>query len=132
MLSLRTHAIICASLFAAMILMSAGGNALLQTGVIAQATKPNLAVLGVFFGLFLAFGFSAVPVMVMLVLRAQTRLGNERVEVIRRAVAAQTVIIWVIWGLMAAGTVIAVPAAIMNGALKPETLGPAQPDTPPR
>ncbi len=130
MFSLRTHLIICASLFAALILMAIGGNALLAAGVIAQPSRPNLAVLAVFFGLFLAFGFSFVPVMVMAVMRAQTRLGNERVDAVRRLVGAQKLIIWLIWGVMLAGTIIAVPAAIMNGALDPPTLEASQPPLP--
>ena len=126
MFSLRTHLIICASLFAALILMAIGGNALLAAGVIAQPSRPNLAVLAVFFGLFLAFGFSFVPVMVMVVMRAQTK-GAERVDAVRRLVVAQKLIIWLIWGVMLAGTIIAVPAAIMNGALDPPSLEASQP-----
>ncbi len=117
MFSLRTHAIICGSLFAALFGMAAGGNALIAAGVFRQPATPNLVAMAIFFGLFLACGFSAVPVIVMMVLRVQTGLGNERVEAIRRMVAAQKAIIWAIWGLMLAGTAIAVPAAIMNGAL---------------
>ncbi len=126
MFSLRTHAIICGSLFATMFILAAGGNALIAAGVFRQPATPNLVAMALFFALFLACGFSAVPVIVMLVLRVQTQLGNERIEAIRRVVAAQTVIIWAIWGLMLAGTVIAVPAAIMNGALSAQPAGPSQ------
>ncbi len=116
MFSLRTHAIICAALFGAILVLAIAGNALIASGMIAQPTHPSLPAMILFFGLFLAFGFSAVPVMVMTVMKAQTAFGNEtRSELVRQAVARQRTIVWVIWALMAAGCLIAIPAAVING-----------------
>jgi hypothetical protein len=108
-LSLRAHIVICASLFAALVLTVPVAGVLHATGVIkdpAAHRLPAAIILGV---LFLAFGFSAVPVMVKLVMAAQPAAS--------RSAGAEKVIIWVIWGLMAAGMVIAIPAAIADGAL---------------
>jgi len=116
MLSFKTHAIICVSLFAAIILTAVGGNVLVASGMLAQPDKPSLPAMIVFFGLFLAFGFSAVPVMVMTVMKGQTALGNtERSALIRQAAARQKLIVWAIWAVMALGTLIALPAAVMDG-----------------
>ncbi|MGH9409165.1 MAG: hypothetical protein ACRD1V_06900, partial [Vicinamibacterales bacterium] len=69
----------------------------------------------VFFSLFLAFGFSLVPVIVKVVLGAQVAFGNQDVPVVAAALRRQHLIIWALWALMGAGTLIAVPAAIAGG-----------------
>jgi len=115
MLSLRAHAIICGALFAAILVLAAGGNALIASGLVKQPAAPNPLAMGLFFGLFMAFGFSAVPVMVKLVLRGHRALGTDGKPIIRDMVAAQNLIIWTIWGIMALGLVVAIPAAVRDG-----------------
>ena len=66
MFSLRAHAIICAALFGALIGIALAGNALQAAGVIHDLGRFKLPFLILIFGLFLAAGFSAVPVMVKL------------------------------------------------------------------
>ncbi|MDB5424457.1 MAG: hypothetical protein JWQ29_1873 [Phenylobacterium sp.] len=119
MLSLRAHLIIAASLFAAILLMAGLAGALEAAGIVKDPAVLRIPAMVVGGGLFLAFGFSCVPVMVKLVLGAQRRLGNDAVPAIRSALAAETVIIWAIWALMAAGLAIAIPAAIADGAFGP-------------
>ena len=118
MFSLRTHAIICASLFGALLLLAIGGNALIASGMVKQPTTPSVPVMILFFALTIAFAFSAVPVMVKLVLRGHAAMGNEGAPIIRDLVRSQTLIIWLIWALMALGSAIAIPAAIMDGAFR--------------
>jgi hypothetical protein len=115
MFSLRTHAIISGALFAAIVLLAVGGNALIAAGVVRQPTTPSPLAMGLFFGLFLAFGFSAIPVMVKLVVRGHQALGTDGKPLIRNIVAAQNLIIWVIWGILALGLVVAIPAAVRGG-----------------
>lgn len=116
MFSFRTHAIICATLFGALIGIPIVGNTLVASGMLKEPDKPSLWAMVLIFGLFLAFAFSAVPVMVMTVMKAQTALGGEeRSELVRQAVARQRIIIWLIWALMAAGSLVGLPAAIRDG-----------------
>ena len=128
MLSLRAHALICGGLFAAMIGLAILGNVLQAAGVIAPAGvgKP---VAFLFFALFLAFGFSCVPVMVKLVFGVQRKRGDAGQPAIKAGPSAEVVIIWAMWALMATGAAIAIPAAIMGGMFKTEpaaTSPPAQ------
>ncbi len=120
MFSLRTHAIICAALFAALFGIAILGNVLAAAGVIhpPSGAGRTLAV-SLFFGLFLAAGLSAVPVMVKLVVGAQKTLGNQGVPVIGATIRGQNVIIWAIWALMLAGLAVALPATIAAGFFGP-------------
>lgn len=118
MLSLRTHVLILVAFFAALLVVGWGGAILQSMGVIrapAALRVPMLIVMG-----FLALGlvFSAVPVMVMLVLGVQRHIGNENVAVVAAALRRQRTIIYVMWALLALGSMIAIPAAIMDGAFR--------------
>ena len=115
MFSLRTHVIICASLFAAMIGLAIVGNVLEKAGVRPPAGAGRYVIMAVFFGLFIAFGLSTIPVIVKLVLGAQVSVGNADVPAVAAALRRERTIIWTLWGLILAGTVIAVPAAILGG-----------------
>jgi hypothetical protein len=116
MLSLRAHLIICGSLFAALVLLVPIGGALQASGLVKNPAALRLPVMVLVLGLFVAFGFSCVPVMVKLVLGAQRSLGNADVPAVRAALRLETAIIWGMWALMALGMVIAIPAAIADGA----------------
>ncbi|HEX7944068.1 MAG TPA: hypothetical protein VF495_05345, partial [Phenylobacterium sp.] len=120
MLSLRAHLIICGLLFAALVLLVPLGGALQASGAVKDPTALKLPMMILVLGLFLAFGFSCVPVMVKLVLGAQRRLGAADVPAVAAALRLETVIIWGMWALMAAGMVIALPAAVADGAFGPE------------
>ena len=90
MLSLRSHALITGAIFAA---------------------------LAVMFALCIGLAFSAIPLMVLIVLGFQVRIGNAGTPPIRILIAHQRTIVFVLWGLMAAGLLLAIPAAILSGAL---------------
>jgi len=96
MLSLRAHAIICASLFAALIGIALLGNALQASGTIRDLGAYKLPFLILLFVLFVAFGFSAIPVMVKLVLGFQRTAGNENIPAVAGALAAEK---WIVYGL---------------------------------
>jgi hypothetical protein len=115
MLSLRAHAIICASLFGALIGIAVLGNVLQSAGIVRDLGPFKLPFLIVIFGLFIAAGFSAIPVMVKLVLGFQRTVGNENVPAVAAALRAEKWIVFGIWGLLAAGLVVALPAAIQGG-----------------
>lgn len=120
MFSLRTHLLISAGLLVALVSLAAAGSALQASGVITDPGALRWPVMILFFGLFLAFGFSLVPVIVKSVMGFQTRIGNDDVPAVRAAARAQNLIIWVMWLLMGAGLLIAIPAAIADGFFAPE------------
>lgn len=113
--SLRTHLIICGALFGALIGIAILGNLLERSGVAPPSGAARYIALGLYFLLFIAFGMSAIPVMVKLVLGAQVQVGNQEVGAVAAALRRQNTIIWSLWGVMLAGIVIAVPAAIFGG-----------------
>jgi hypothetical protein len=118
MFSLRTHVLILVAFFAALLIIGWGGAILQGMGVIrapAALRVPMMIVMG-----FLVLGlvFSAVPVMVMLVLGVQKSIGNENVAVVAAALRRQRTIIYVLWALLALGSMIAIPAAIVDGAFR--------------
>ncbi|HEY1711142.1 MAG TPA: hypothetical protein VGG10_22945 [Rhizomicrobium sp.] len=116
MLSLRTHIIICASLFAALVLIPMIASALAPAGV--ASLGPFKTAFQIFYlGLFVAFGLSIIPVMVKTVLDAQVKLGNAEKAPVAAAVKHQNRIVWVLMGLILAGSAIAVPAMLLNGGL---------------
>jgi hypothetical protein len=110
-MTLRTNVIICGSLFVALIGTAIIGNVLQSAGVAPLSGRASYFAMFGFFGLFLAFGFSAVPVMVKTVVAAQPRGG----PVARALARHQNAIIYAIWGLMIAGCAIAIPAAVIGG-----------------
>src|SRR6478735_9795421 len=114
MLRLRTHAWICAGFLLALLALGWGGALLANSGMAAPAPPWNWVYLGVLFALLLGFAFSAVPVMVLLVTGAQAQLGTPAAGVAQPR--WQNAIVYVLWGLMAAGTAIALPAAYFLGA----------------
>lgn len=112
MLSLRAHAVICASLFAALIGIPLAGNLLMAAGAAPPSHAWQVPLMVFYLTLFLAFGLSAIPVMVMAVIRAQ----SGAVPALARY---QIAIIWVLWGLILAGTAVALPAMVADGFFDP-------------
>ena len=116
MLSLRAHALITGGLFGALIVLGWVANLLDALDLIPARPGIRLVSVVVFVGLSIALAFSAIPLMVQLVLGFQVRLGNANRPVIRSLIARQRVIVFVLWSLIAFGLAIAVPAAILDGA----------------
>ena len=116
MFSLRTHVLILVAFFASLLIIGWGGAILQGMGVIRAPTALRVPMLIVMGCLVLGLVFSAVPVMVMLVLGVQKHIGNENVAVVAAALRRQRTIIYVLWALLALGSLIAIPAAILDGA----------------
>ncbi len=112
MLSFRAHALICAILFALLLGIPIAGNIAQASGMAPPAAAPLLAFQIFYFTLFLAFGLSAIPVIVMVVLRQQEGVTAEPIAMMVRN---QTKIIWALWILILAGAALAIPAAIQDG-----------------
>ena len=116
MLTLRTHSIITAGLLAAIIVMAVVGTALHDNGLLADSAGMRTASAIVFFSLCAALVFSAVPLMVKLVLGVQVGIGNAGQPLIAGLIARERTIVFALWALIALGLAIAVPAAIIDGA----------------
>jgi hypothetical protein len=118
MFSLRTHVLILVAFFAALLIIGWGGAILQGMGVIRAPTALRVPMMIVMGCLVLGLVFSAVPVMVMLVLGVQKNIGNENVALVAAALRRQRTIIYVLWALLALGSLIAIPAAILDGAFR--------------
>ena len=116
MLSLRTHVVISAGIMAAIIVLAMIGNALHDSGVVQDGPTIRLTAMIVFLGLSVTLMFSLVPVMVKLVLGVQAGIGNAGHPLVAALIAHERVIVFVLWGLIALGLLIAVPATIIDGA----------------
>jgi hypothetical protein len=111
----RTFTIACGASFAALLIIGWGGSALQASGVVRDAGALKIPVLMVMIVLLAIFAISAIPVMVNLVLGFQRSIGNENVPAIRSAIGSRNLIVYAIWGLMALGALVAIPAAFYNG-----------------
>lgn len=126
MLSLRTYVIILAACFATLLIIGWGGAILQSTGAVSAPERLRWPFLILMCGLLLGIVFSAIPVMVMLVLGAQKHIGNEDVAAVAALIKRQNTIIYVLWALIGLGSLIAIPAAILGGAFN----APAAPAAP--
>lgn len=116
MLSLRSHALITGIIFAALLAIGWGGKFLDGLGLLPHDRILQIAVLAIMLALCIGLAFSAIPLMVLIVLGFQVRIGNAGIPPIRVLIARQRTIVLVLWALMAAGLLVAVPAAILGGA----------------
>jgi len=116
MLRLRTHVLICLGFFLGLLAVGWGGALLQGLGVSPPSGNWRWVFLALMCALLLGFAFSAVPVMVLLVTGAQGRSGNPAAGL--ASPRAQKVMVFVLWGLMALGTAIAIPAAFLAGAFE--------------
>jgi hypothetical protein len=116
MLGLRTHALVTGGLFGALLILGWGGNAVDAYGLIPHTHGVQMGAVIFFLVLTVALAFSAVPLMVLLVVRFHIAAGNANRPGIRSIVAHARAIVFVIWGLMAVGLLLAIPAAIADGA----------------
>lgn len=116
MLSLRAHLVIAAAIMAAIIVLATIGNALEAAGLVAAGPRLRLASIATFLFLSVAFAFAAVPVIVKAVLGFQVAIGNAARPAIARLVARERAIVFVLWGLLAAGCAVGLTGAIGAGA----------------
>ncbi|MBV9570446.1 MAG: hypothetical protein JO056_04310 [Alphaproteobacteria bacterium] len=121
--STKTFAILCGGSFALLLIIGWGGNILQASGVIRDAGPFRIPILAIMIGLLAVLVISAIPLMVGAVLGFQQHIGNEDVPVIRSAISGRNLIVFVLWGLMALGSAIAIPAAIRDGALSTLSAG---------
>ena len=115
MFSTRTHAKISGALFALMLVLGWGGNALQASGVIKHPESLETPMKIIFFTIFIAFAFSMIPTMVKLFLAGQASIGNADKGPIRLLERHQLAVIYGIWGIWILGFAIALPTMIRSG-----------------
>jgi hypothetical protein len=116
--SLKAHAVITGALLATMIVLAMAGSFLHDNGYLPDSSAAQFVARVVFFGLFLAFGFSCIPTMLKLFLAGQIAIGNGNVAIIRTISAHQTGIVIGVWLFLALGLAVALPAAIHDGVFE--------------
>lgn len=108
--------LISGGLFAAILLAVIVGDAIIASGAVANPTAYETPAKIVFFTLFVAFGFSLIPLMVALVLGGLDLIGKGlKVQPFQPLISRPGWIVWPIWVLMAIGLAVALPAAIRAG-----------------
>jgi len=112
MFSLRNHVLISVGLFAAIFLVPLALRGLQSTGTFGSASFFEMAVKVSIFVVFLAFGYSMLPLMLKIFLAGQRTIGNARLGPIKWIDAHQGAVIVGAWLIISLGLVIAIPAAI--------------------
>jgi len=113
---ITTLVFISAGLFGAILLGVIVGDAILASGAVKNPTAFETPAKIIFFALFVAFGFSLIPLMVALVLGGLDLMGKGlRVQPFQPLISRPGWIVWPIWAFMALGLAVALPAAIHAG-----------------
>jgi hypothetical protein len=115
MLSLRAHALISGAILGCLIALPLALAALQSAGVVKNPAAMETPVKIGIFVIFLAFGFSAIPLMLKLFLAGQRLIGNGELAPIKALAAHQTGIVIGAWLFISLGLLIAIPAAVEDG-----------------
>lgn len=118
---LPTLVMISGGIFAIMMLAIVAGDVLIASGAVKDPLQYQTPAKIVFFSLFVAFGFSLIPLMVRAVLAGLEAIGKSLdVRAFAPLIARPGWIVWPIWLLMAGGMAVALPAAIKDGFFGPD------------
>jgi hypothetical protein len=113
---IRTLLFISGGLLGAILLAVIVGDAIIATGTVKNTAAFETPAKILFFSLFVAFGFSLIPLMVAVVLGGLDLIGKGlKVQPFQPLISRPGWIVWSIWALMALGLTIALPAAIRAG-----------------
>jgi hypothetical protein len=112
----RTWAILCGGSFALLLIIGWGGSILQSMGAIHDPGAMKIPFVVLMIGLLAIFAVSAIPVMVFAVLGFQRTIGNDSVPAVRTAITHANLIVYILWGLIGAGTLVAIPGAYLSGA----------------
>ena len=108
--------LISGGIFGAILVAVIVGDAIIASGTVANPTAYETPAKIVFFTLFVAFGFSLIPLMVAVVLAGLDLIGRAlKVQPFQPLISRPGWVVWPIWALMAVGLTLALPAAIRAG-----------------
>ena len=116
MFSLRAHAIFSGGLLALIIALAMLGNGLQASGLMRDPERLELPAKILFFGLFVVFAFSCIPLMLKLFAGGQRGIGNADLAPAFFLAQHATRITVGAWLFLGAGLTLAVPVAIDDGA----------------
>jgi hypothetical protein len=111
-----------------MLLAIVAGDAVTTAGIVKNPDAYQVPAKIVFFTLFVAFGFSLIPLMVKLVLGFQVLVGNGNLAPVKAAIKYWAWIVGVLWALMAAGLAVGLPTAIRQGFFNNDSAPPTSSD----
>jgi hypothetical protein len=77
-----------------------------------------LAIKLFYLALFLVISFSVIPLVLHSFITLQGKIGNANLMLIRWLASHESQTVYVIWGVLAVGLAIALPAAIKSGFFK--------------
>ncbi len=101
---ISTLVFISAGLFGAILLAVIVGDAIVASGAVKNPTAFETPAKIVFFALFVAFGFSLIPLMVALVFGGLDLVGKGlRFQPFQPLISRPGLDVWPIWGIMALG-----------------------------
>jgi hypothetical protein len=112
-MNIKLYIIIAASSFGLMIVGSIVSGILGSRGYTADPQLEKI-MLTIYFALFLALGFAAVPIFVRVFTTLQTRIGNGDLPPIQWIRKNESAITYCVWGFFLLGLIIALPAAIKD------------------
>ncbi len=107
---MRLSTIILLTAFGLLIVSAIMGNYLESSGIMTReklGARGVAAVMVFYFGLFCAIAFSAVPLLLRFFLAGQVIAGNAEQPSISWLQAHEQTIVYAVWGVFAAGLVIA-------------------------
>jgi hypothetical protein len=111
-----TLVLISGGIFGAILVAVIAGDAIIASGTVANPKAFETPAKIVFFTLFVAFGFSLIPLMVAIVLGGLDLIGKGlNAQPFQPLISRPGCIVWPIWALMALGLAVALPAAIRAG-----------------
>ena len=120
-MNVRLFLFLCVSACGLMILGAILGSLLESSGAVTRESIGPRGVTAIriaFFALFCMVGFSVVPIAVRAFVLMQIRIGNAEISLIRLLRAHEQAVVYGIWGVLAVGLCLAVPAAIRGGLFK--------------
>lgn len=123
---ISTLVVISGGLFGTILLAVIVGDVIQASGAVRNPTSLETPAKIVFFTLFVAFGFSLIPLMVAVVLGGLDLIGKGlKVQAFQPLISRPGWIVWPIWALMALGLAVALPAAIRAGFFAHDDATPA-------
>ena len=119
MLSTKTYLVVFLSALGALVLFVVVGSILQRSMASRDGAALETPVKVFVFAVFLAMGFSAMPLMLRLFLAGQHRLGNAAHPLVRLLGEHETLIVVGFWSMCVVGLAIAIPVAIKDGFFGP-------------
>ena len=118
-LSTKVYAVVFLGALGALLLLGVAAAMLQRTTTLRDGVALETPVKIFVFTVFLAMGFSAMPLMLRLFLAGQRRLGNAGHPLVRLLAEHETGVVIGFWSMCVVGLAIAVPFAIKDGFFGP-------------